>query len=54
LLDDAALPDGVTRGQYTSYVFTAIAVTLVVGVIFYILGGATRKDLVKDPEVPVE
>lgn len=54
LLDDAALPDGVTRGQYTSYVFTAIAVTLVVGVIFYILGGSTRKDLVKDPEVPVE
>jgi amino acid transporter len=54
ILDDAALPDGVTRGQYTSYVFTAIAITLVVGVIFYILGGATRKELVRDPQVPAE
>lgn len=54
ILDDSALPDGVTRGQYTSYVFIAIGVTLLVGVVFYYLGGATRKELVKDPQVPAE
>jgi hypothetical protein len=54
ILDDDALPDGVTRGQYTTYVFIAIGVTLLVGVIFYYLGRETRSQLVKDPEVPVE
>ena len=54
ILDDSALPDGVTRAQYTSYVFIAIGVTLLVGVIFYYLGRETRSELVKDPELPVE
>jgi hypothetical protein len=53
ILDDSALPDGVTRVQYTSYVFIAIGVTVLVGIVFYILGGSTRKELVKDPEVSV-
>jgi len=51
LLDDSSLPDGVTRVQYTSYVFIAIGVTLLVGVVFYILGGPVRKQLVTDPEL---
>ncbi len=54
LLDDSALPEGVTRGQYTSYVFIAISVTLIVGVVFYYLGRETRSKLVVDPEVPAE
>ncbi len=54
LLDDSALPDGVTRGQFTSYVFIAIGVTLLVGVVFYMLGAPVREKMAKDPEVPVE
>ena len=54
LLDDTALPEGVTRVQFTTYVFIAIGVTLIVGVVFYILGGKTRRMLVTDPEVPAE
>lgn len=54
LLDDSALPEGVSRLQFTSYVGTAIGVTLLVGVIFYRLGSPTRAQLVKDPEVPIE
>ncbi|MCX6459778.1 MAG: APC family permease [Actinobacteria bacterium] len=54
LLNDDGLPDGVTRGQYESIVFASIAIALVVGVIFYIVGSSTRKDLVIDPEVPLE
>lgn len=51
LLDDSALPEGVTRGQYTSYALIAIAVTLVVGIVFYVLGRPTRESLVSDPEL---
>jgi hypothetical protein len=54
LLDDSALPEAVTRSQYTAYALGAIAVTAVVGVIFYILGTPARKNLVVDPEATPE
>jgi amino acid transporter len=52
LLDDSALPEGVSRLQFTTYVGMSIGVTLAVGIVFYIMGGATRRQLVSDPEVP--
>ena len=54
LLDDDALPEGVSRVMFTSYALGAIAVTLVVGIVFYDLGAKVRSRLVADPEVPVE
>ena len=51
LLDDAQLPEGVARGQYTLLALVAIGVTLLVGLIFYWVGTATRRDLVRDPEI---
>jgi amino acid transporter len=54
LLNDADLPDGVTRASYTAMTFGAIIVTLIVGFIFYRLGAPTRANLVVDPEAPVE
>ena len=53
LLSDSWLPEGVTRAQYTTYAFVAIGITLAVGIIFYIVGGKTRRELVSDPENPV-
>ena len=50
LLSDSWLPEGVTRAQYTTYAFVAIGITLAVGIIFYIVGGKTRRELVSDPE----
>ena len=50
LLSDSWLPEGVTRAQYTTYAFVAIGITLAVGIIFYIVGSKTRRDLVSDPE----
>ncbi len=49
ILDNSALPDGVTRIQFTTYAFIAIAATLVVGAVFYAMGSSTRKDLVESP-----
>ena len=54
LLNDADLPEGVSRLGYTAMTFGAIAVTLLVGFIFYRLGAPTRQHLVVDPEAPVE
>ena len=54
LLSDSWLPEGVTRGQYTTYAFIAIGITLLVGVVFYLVGGKTRAQLVTDPEVDLE
>jgi hypothetical protein len=53
-LNDADLPDGVTRGGYTAMALGSIAVTLAVGLIFYWLGTPTRQNLVVDPEAPVD
>ena len=54
LLNDADLPDGVSRLSYTSMTFGAIIATLIVGFIFYWLGTPTRQNLVVDPEAPVD
>jgi amino acid transporter len=54
LLDDSALPEGVSRGVFTSYALGAIGITLAVGIWFYALGAKVRRQLVVDPEVPVE
>ncbi len=50
LLSDSWLPEGVTRAQYTTYAFVAIGITLAVGIIFYIVGGKMRRELVSHPE----
>ena len=54
LLNDADLPDGVSRLSYTTMTFGAIIVTLIVGLIFYWLGTPTRQNLVVDPEAPAD
>ncbi|MGI9186610.1 MAG: APC family permease [Gaiellales bacterium] len=51
ILDDAQLPEAVTRSQYTTYAFIAIGVTIIVGFIFYWVGTPARRKLVQDPEV---
>ena len=46
ILDDTALEDfGLARGEYTLLAFVAIAITLVVGLIFYKLGESTRNEM---------
>ena len=54
LLDDSALPEGVSRSYYTTLALGAIIVTALVGIWFYWLGRRTRANLVVDPEVPTE
>ena len=54
LLSDAWLPEGVSRGEYTTYAFVAIGITIAVGIVFYIVGGKTRAELVHDPELDLE
>ena len=46
LLDDSALPDGVSRGTFTTYAFVAIGITLLVGALFFRAGRKARADLV--------
>ncbi len=48
-LNDSGLPEDITRGQYTLLAFFAIGITIVVGVIFYIVGATSRCELVTDP-----
>ncbi len=48
-LNDSGLPEDITRGQYTLSAFVAIGITIVVDVIFYIVGAPTRRELVVDP-----
>jgi hypothetical protein len=50
LLSDSWLPEGVRRAQDTTYAFVAIGITLANGMISYIAGGKTRRELVADPE----
>lgn len=54
LLDDSALPEGVSRTYYTTLALGAIVITAIVGIWFYWLGRKTRANLVVDPEVPTE
>ncbi len=54
VLDDQALMDsyGVGRAEYTTIAFVSIAITLAVGLMFYLAGSPTRANLVSDPEMP--
>jgi amino acid transporter len=51
LLNNADLPDGVSRTKYESISLIAIAVTIAAGFIFYALGAKTRAEMV---DVPLE
>ena len=51
LLNDAGLPEGVSRLKYTTIAAVAIGVAMLAGIIFYWLGGSTRAKMV---EIPLE
>ncbi len=51
LLNDSGLPEDVSRAKYTTIAAVAIGITLLVGLLFYWLGGRTREHMV---EVPLE
>ena len=51
LLNDAGLPEDVSRAKYTTIAAVAIGIALLAGFIFYWLGGRTREQMV---EVPLE
>jgi glutamate:GABA antiporter len=53
LLNDSALPDGFSRGTFELVVFIPIAITFVVGVLFYAAGRKTREEIApKHTEAP--
>jgi amino acid transporter len=54
VLDDTALPEGVSRSYYTTLALGAVLITAIVGLWFYWLGRKTRGNLVIDPEIPTE
>ena len=45
LLNDSALPEGFSRGTFELVVFIPLAITLVVGIVFYALGAKTRREV---------
>jgi amino acid transporter len=51
LLNDAGLPEDVSRAKYTTIAAVAIGIAFLAGFIFYWLGGRTREHMV---EVPLE
>lgn len=52
LLNDSALPEGFSRGTFELIVFIPLAVTLAIGVLFYVLGRATRAQIAPRPATP--
>jgi glutamate:GABA antiporter len=52
LLNDDALPEGFSRGQFELVIFVPLLVTLAIGVLFYVLGRRTREQTVSVPVVP--
>jgi amino acid transporter len=57
LLNDDALPEGFTRWGFELTVFVPVVATLLIGVLFYVLGAPTRAkavDLPLEPEVVPE
>jgi glutamate:GABA antiporter len=55
LLNDSALPEGFSRGTFELVVFIPLAITLVVGIVFYAFGAKTRAEIhPKRAEAPVE
>jgi amino acid transporter len=51
LLNNADLPDGVSRTKYETISLVAIGVTIVAGILFYMAGAKTRAEMV---DVPLE
>jgi glutamate:GABA antiporter len=49
LLNDSALPDGFSRGTFELVVFIPLAITLVVGIVFYVMGRSTRAQIAPKP-----
>src|ERR671928_95139 len=49
LLNDAALPEGFSRGTFELVVFIPLAVTLLVGLVFYAMGRKTRAQIRPKP-----
>src|SRR5918912_1714116 len=49
LLNDSALPEGFSRGTFELVVFIPLAVTLAIGVLFYVLGRSTRAQIAPKP-----
>jgi glutamate:GABA antiporter len=49
LLNDSALPDGFSRGTFELVVFIPLAITLVVGIVFYAMGRSTRAQIAPKP-----
>jgi hypothetical protein len=55
LLNDSALPDGFSRGTFELVVFIPLAMTLLIGVVFYALGRGTRRQIAPPPaEAPTD
>jgi glutamate:GABA antiporter len=53
LLNDSALPEGFSRGTFELVVFIPLAVTVAIGVLFYVLGRDTRRQIApKAAEAP--
>jgi hypothetical protein len=45
LLNDSALPEGFSRGTFDLVVFIPLDVTVAIGVLFYVLGRDTRRQI---------
>ena len=55
LLNDSALPEGFSRGTFELVVFIPLAITLAIGVVFYVMGRKTREQIApKHAETPAE
>jgi amino acid transporter len=55
LLNDSALPEGFSRGTFELVVFIPLAITLLVGIVFYAMGRKTRAQIHPKPaEAPTE
>jgi amino acid transporter len=52
LLNDSALPEGFSRGTFELVVFIPLAITLVVGIVFYAMGRSTRAQIAPKPAEP--
>ena len=49
LLNDSALPEGFSRGTFELVVFIPLAITLLVGLVFYAMGRKTRAQIAPKP-----